>query len=85
MSENIFNTVRNVQKRVGNTTKINAIVAIIALVIAMILIRILNIEGVALAYLIANTIEAIIVIIRIKNPTEFTLKLLKAKNDVIAI
>jgi Na+-driven multidrug efflux pump len=52
---------------------------------AMILIRILNIEGVALAYLIANTIGAIIVIIKINNPTELTLKLLKVKRDVITI
>lgn len=74
---NIFNTVRNIQNRVESIVKINAIVVIITLSLATILIRFLNIEGAALAYLIANTIGAIIVIIKIKNPTEFTLKLLK--------
>jgi Na+-driven multidrug efflux pump len=43
----------------------------------------MNIEGVAISYLIANTIGAIIVINRIKNPKEFSLKLLKdIKKDI---
>ena len=72
---NIFNTVRNAQKRVGSTIKINAVVTIITLILAIPLMKILNIEGAALAYLIGNIIGALIVIIRIKNPTEFALKL----------
>jgi Na+-driven multidrug efflux pump len=51
----------------------------------MILIRILNIKGAALADLIANTIGAIVAIIKIKDPIGFTLKILKAKNLVITI
>ena len=82
---NIFNTVRNSQKKVGSIIRINAIVAIITLIISIPLMKVLNLEGAALAYLIANVIGATIVIIRIKNPKEFTLKLLKGDKDVIPI
>ncbi len=82
---NIFTTVRNVQKKVGSTIKINVIVAIITLILAIPLMKILIIEGAALAYLIGNTVGAIIVIIRIKNPIEFTIKLLRKKKDVVSI
>jgi O-antigen/teichoic acid export membrane protein len=82
---NIFTTVRNAQKRIGSTIKINAIVATITLILAIPLMKVMNIEGAALAFLIGNIIGAIIVIIRIKNPVEFTLKLLKVKKDVVTI
>ena len=82
---NIFTTVRNAQKRVGNTIKINAIVAAITLILAIPLMRFLNIEGAALAFLLGNTIGAMIIIVRIKNPVEFTLKLLKVKKDVVTV
>lgn len=83
---NIFNTVRNAQNRVSSMIKMNIIVAIITIILSIPLIKIMNIEGVAISYLIANTIGAIIVINRIKNPKEFTLKLLNdIKNDISLI
>lgn len=71
---NIFCAVRNSQRKVGSVIKLNAIVAILSIVLAMVFIK--SIEGVAIAYLIANSIGAAIVIYRIKNPVEFTLKIL---------
>lgn len=82
---NIFNTVRNIQKRTGSTVKINAIVAVMTLIMSVPLMRIMGIEGAALAYLIGNVTGAIIIIIRIKSPIEFTLRLLKRGKDVISI
>ena len=82
---NMFNTVRNAQKRVMSTVKINAIVAIITIILSIPLMKTTGIEGAALAYLIANTVGAIIVIIRMKNPIEFTLKTIKGDKNVIPI
>lgn len=83
---NIFNTVRNAQNRVLSMIKMNIIVAGIAIILSIPLINVMNIEGVAISYLIANTIGALIVVRRIKSPKEFTLKLIKeVKNDVIHI
>lgn len=83
---NIFNIVRNAQNRVLSMIKMNIIVAGIAIILSIPLINVMNIEGVAISYLIANTIGALIVIHRIKSPKEFTLKLIKeVKNDVIHI
>lgn len=80
---NIFSTVRNAQNRVVSMIKMNVIVAIITLMLSIPLIRIMNIEGAAISYLIANIVGALIVINRIKNPKEFTLKLLNdIKKDV---
>jgi O-antigen/teichoic acid export membrane protein len=80
---NIFTTVRNAQNRVSSMIKMNIIVATITIALSIPLIKIMNIEGVAISYLIANTIGAIIVINRIKNPKEFSLKLLKdIKKDI---
>lgn len=82
----IFNTVRNAQNRVSSMIKMNFIVALITIVLSIYLIRIMDIEGVAISFLVANTIGALIVIKRIKNPIDFTLGLLKeVKNDVIHI
>jgi O-antigen/teichoic acid export membrane protein len=80
---NIFNTVRNAQNKVSSMIKMNVIVAIITIALSIPLIKIMNIEGVAISYLIANIIGAIIVINRIKNPKEFTLELLNGiKKDI---
>jgi O-antigen/teichoic acid export membrane protein len=75
----IFNTVRNAQNKVVSTIKINMYLAIMTLILSIPLMIVLNIAGVALAYLIADSIGALFIIIRIKNSTEFTLKLLNVK------
>lgn len=78
----IFNTVMNAQNRVYGIIKMNALVATITIILSILLIK-MNIEGIALSYLIANIIGATIAINRIKNSKEFTLKLLKdIKNDI---
>jgi O-antigen/teichoic acid export membrane protein len=80
---NIFNTVRNSQNKVLSMVKMNIIIAIITFILSIPLIRIMNIEGAAISYLMANTVGALIVINRIKDPKEFTLKLLNdIKNDM---
>jgi O-antigen/teichoic acid export membrane protein len=80
---NIFNTVRNAQNRVSSMIKMNIVVAGITLILSVPLIKIMSIEGVATSYLIANTVGALIVVSRLKNPKEFTLKLLNdIKRDV---
>jgi O-antigen/teichoic acid export membrane protein len=82
----IFNTVRNAQHRVMSMIKMNVIVAGITLMLSIPLINIMNIEGVAISYLIANTVGALIVISRIKNPKEFTIELLNdIKKDIAFI
>lgn len=81
----IFNSVRNAQRRVGSIIKINAIVAILTIIISIPLMKTFNIDGAALAYLIADIVGAIIIIAEIKHPIEFTLKLLKSDKDVITI
>jgi O-antigen/teichoic acid export membrane protein len=61
----------------------NIVVAGITLILSVPLIKIMSIEGVATSYLIANTVGALIVVSRLKNPKEFTLKLLNdIKRDV---
>lgn len=76
---NIYNTVRNIQKRVESIIKLNAIVAIMTLLLSIPLIQAFGIEGAAIAYFIGNIIGATIVIIRIKSPISFTLNLIKGK------
>ncbi len=71
----IFAAVRNTQKRVASVVKIHAAVAVITLALSVPLIRISGIEGAAAAYLAANTIAAIAVIFRMKDPAGFALKL----------
>ena len=81
----VFNSIRNAQKRVGSIIKINTIVAITTIILSIPLMKILNIEGAALAYLLADVVGAVIIIAGIKQPKEFTLKLLKGGSDVITI
>lgn len=77
----IFITIRYSQRRVWSAVKINGFVAITTLALSIPLIKAFSIEGAAIAYLIANSVAALVVIIRIKNPKEFTLQLLKVKKE----
>lgn len=76
---NIFVTVRNVQGRVFSAVKLNILLAFITIMLSTSLVRSMGIEGAAISYLIANIIGALIVIYNVKNPKEFTMRLL---NDV---
>lgn len=67
---NIFNGIKNSQNRVRDMIKINLIIAILTIVLTIPLMRTNGIDGVAIAFLVANTIGAIIIINRIKNPKE---------------
>jgi O-antigen/teichoic acid export membrane protein len=82
---NIFNIVRNAQNKIMSVIKMNFIVAMLTIVLSMELTK-FNIEGIAISYLIANIIGAMIVINRIENPKEFTLRLLnEVKKDLMYI
>ena len=74
---NIFNTVRNSQKRVISIIINNLVIAGITITLSIFLLKSMGIEGAAISYLIANTFVAIAIIYSIKNPVEFTLKLYK--------
>lgn len=63
----IFIMIRNVQKRLSDGIKINMVVATMSITLSVFLMRIWNIEGIAISYLIANIIVAIIIIIQIKD------------------
>jgi len=64
----LFMAVRNAQKKVESIVKINAAIATVTLVLALSLMKSFGIEGAAIAYLIANTIAAIVVIYKMKTP-----------------
>jgi O-antigen/teichoic acid export membrane protein len=82
----MYNTVRNAQHRVASTISMNMLIAFITVILSVPLIRIMNIEGAAVSYLIANIIGASIVISRIKEPKELTLRLLSdIKDNVLSI
>lgn len=72
----IFNMIKNSQKKVITVIKVDAVVTVITLILSIFLIRI-GIEGIALSYLIANTVMAIIIIFKMKNPIEFIYNLAK--------
>ncbi len=72
---NIFNAVRNSQKRVKSVIINNMVVAGITIILSIYLLKVRGIEGAAMAYLIANTVVAMTVIYRVKNPIGLTLKL----------
>jgi O-antigen/teichoic acid export membrane protein len=67
----IFTAVRNAQKRVASVVKINLAIAVAALALAFPLMKMSGIEGAALAYLLANSAAAIVVIYKMKNPAGF--------------
>lgn len=78
-----FNMVRNAQKKVEAAIKIDAAVTIMTLILSIYLMRIWNIEGIAISYLFANILIAAIIVLRVKDPIEFTLRVIKgdAKGD----
>lgn len=78
-----FNMVRNAQKKVVAAIKIDAAVTIMTLILSIYLMRIWSIEGIAISYLFANTLVAVIIILRIKNPIEFTSRLIKGDTTKI--
>lgn len=74
----VFNMIRNSQKKVVTVIKVDAMVTIITIILSIPLMKIWNIEGIAAAYLIANTIMAFIIIFRTENPVGFTLRLIRS-------
>jgi len=84
----IFNAVMNAHNRVMNRIKMNIMVAGITILLSVISIDLMkmNIEGIAISYLIANMIGAIIVINRTNDPKELTLRLIRdIKTDMRCI
>lgn len=77
-----FNMIRNSQKNVSTSIKIDAIVTITTLALSMPLMRIWNIEGIAISYLVANTLVAIVIMLKIKNPIGLALGLLRGDKIV---
>lgn len=78
----IFNVVNNAQKKVMTTIKVNMISSVTVIILSIPLMRIWNIEGIAVAYLITYSIITIFIIFKTKNPIEFALKIIK-KDDII--
>ena len=79
----IFGTVRNAQNRVVSMATMDLLVASITIILSVPLIRMMGLEGAAISFLIANTVGAFIVFIRLNDPKEFTIRLLyDIKNDV---
>lgn len=72
----IFGTVMIAQNRVRTVIKINMAVAIMTIVLSMYLMKIWSIEGIAISHLIANTVVALAIISKMRNPVEFTLKII---------
>lgn len=79
----VFNMIRNAQKRVTSAIKVDVFVAVTTITLSIPLMRILNIEGIAISYLIANTIAATVIILKTKNPVEFASRLIKKDEMVI--
>lgn len=81
---NIFNTVRNSQNRVSSLIKMNLLITVITLILSIFLIKI-GIEGLAISFLVANTVGAIIVIYRVKNRMVYTMRLIKDYRNIVHI
>lgn len=81
---NIFNTVRNAQNRVSSLIKMNLSIATITIILSIFLIKI-GIEGLAISFLVANTVGAMIVIYRVKNPIGYTMRLIKDYRNIVHI
>lgn len=77
----IFAAVRNAQKKVASVVKINLVIAVITLALAVPFMKSRGIEGAAAAYLAANSIAAIAVIYKMKNPAEFISKMILKRSD----
>ena len=78
----ISNMIRTSQKRVMSTIIINGALAMITIILSIPLMKFWNIEGAAMAYLIANVIIAIIVIFRMKNPASTMIKILNGNKNI---
>lgn len=74
----IYTHIKNAQNKIKITIVIHGIVAAITFVLATYFVRIWNIEGIAIAYLIANTIVASIIVFKMKDAV-----VLKALNGKI--
>lgn len=81
---NIFNTIRNAQNRVPSLIKMNLLITMVTIILSIFLIKI-GIEGLAISFLVANTIGAIRVIYRVKNPIGYTKRLIKDYRNIIHI
>lgn len=79
----MFNAVRSVQKRLMTVIMINLVLAILIIIFSIPLMKIWNIEGIAISYLIANTIIASIIVFKMKNPVEFTLRIIKGDKSAV--
>lgn len=73
----VYNMIRSSQKKVVAAIKVEITIATITIILSMYFMRIWNIEGIAMAYLAANTLAAIVIVLRTKNPIEFTSRLIK--------
>ena len=69
-----FTAVRKAQNRISSAIKVNAALAVIAIVLAVPLMKSFGIEGAAIAYLIANICVSIALIYNMNNPMEFFLE-----------
>ncbi len=73
----IYTQIKNAQNKIKITIVIHGIVAAITFILATYFVRIWGIEGIAIAYLIANTIMASIIVFKMKDAA--VLKVLNGK------
>jgi len=79
-----FNMIRNAQKKVTVSIKVDAFVTIMTIILSIPLMKMLNIEGIAISYLVANIVAAIIIILKTENSVEFTIRLIKGERTTIS-
>ncbi len=73
----VFNMIRASQKKVMPSIEVEAVITIMTITLSIPFMRIWNIEGIAISYLVAYTLVAAIIILKTKNPMKFTLGLIK--------
>jgi O-antigen/teichoic acid export membrane protein len=78
----IFNMINNAQKKIMVTIKLNTIASIMVIITSIPLMKIWNIEGIAVAYLVTYTIISIYIIVRTENYTEFALKIIRKDRTI---
>lgn len=76
----LFCQIKNSQNKIPITIIINGMTAAITFALAISFIKIWNIEGIAAAYLVANTIMATIIVFKMRNT--MVLKILNGKKSV---
>lgn len=79
-----FNMIRNAQKRVTTVIKIDAFVTTTTIVLSILLMKTWSIEGIAISYLIANIVASVIIILKTKDPLEFTIRLIKGERMLLS-